>query len=916
MGSAGKEKEPKQKKKPGRVPTSCAECRRLKLRCDRNVPCEKCVSRGCGSICPNGVLTPGKNNRMILANTEQLHDRIDLIMARNRELENALRSLQGTVSDQPHPLLLEKDRLNLKITIQQGSSSDPSTPSSSKSPSTSRISPANQPHDVAETRTEEDRSNVDVFGTLIVGRRGESRYLGQTARAEYLNEVGSRVPQTSTQSSRLSTRISQVSLSDSSIRDKGLLSELLELLPSYSEALHLCEVYLEYGKFLYSPMSRREIVDEALAVVYRARQYSEFDHYHMLSLLFIIFAVAELFNLKKLPYTPEAHEYYHLSRVALQFSPPANDTTLQGIQSLIHMAQYLELTKLDLSNPETGWMHIGYAMRLAHGVGLHLNSARWKLGEDLSQRRHNLFWRLYVSDVQISSHMGRPASVSSTHIDVPPPPKPRNHVNAPADLFHLWNIHFTLLLSSISETVPTPNTSTYSVIIDNDRRIRDFEILEQWRISGDAESLSSDIAMYRWLALSAKEAALINLHRGYFAQALQEAPADLQQHRYLPSVVAIYRSSWRLIHGLIVTWTAIPKFLARVNIAWSHGFSAAILLCQLVTRAPTSHFTSAGLDELDNLTSLFDSAASTCYASSTLLATVQNLRQKAHDATAPPPRRFQLYSEESGYSITVAELDRLNGKTTLISEHRTSSSTSLSGSNVFSSSVSTSHDTSRSRATSVTISDVAEGSHSYYTPPTSLFHIVDKLHATLAHDLREFSLGTVGAMDFFDFSGTEDGPSDVDITMSISPPPSTFQETARPKEPPHLPPIGQAQPQVQLHPQINRDYLSREPISPVPSPDSPHIPSHNQYFHTTLQQEPLGFLSEPRRSTHALTQTGSGSPGGSSIGTGAHGLGGFGSAAVFPLGFQSGWGSGFGHSPIMLDPSWNTFVEQLGFCQG
>ena len=111
-----------------------------------------------------GVLTPGKNNRMILANTEQLHDRIDLIMVRNRELEYTLRSLQDTVSDQPHPLLMEKDRLNLKITIQQGSSSDPSTPSSSKSPSTSRISPTNQPPDVTEMRLEEDRPNVDAYG--------------------------------------------------------------------------------------------------------------------------------------------------------------------------------------------------------------------------------------------------------------------------------------------------------------------------------------------------------------------------------------------------------------------------------------------------------------------------------------------------------------------------------------------------------------------------------------------------------------------------------------------------------------------------------------------------------------------------------------------------------------------------------
>lgn len=78
-------------------------------------------------------------------------------------------------------------------------------------------------------------------------------------------------------------------------------------------------------------------------------------------------------------------------------------------------------------------------------------------------------------------------------------------VNFASILVHLWNIHFTLLLSSISETALTPNASIYSVLLDSDRRIRDFEILEQWRISGDAESLSPDVAMYRWLALSAKE---------------------------------------------------------------------------------------------------------------------------------------------------------------------------------------------------------------------------------------------------------------------------------------------------------------------------------------------------------------------------------------------------------------------------
>ncbi len=78
-------------------------------------------------------------------------------------------------------------------------------------------------------------------------------------------------------------------------------------------------------------------------------------------------------------------------------------------------------------------------------------------------------------------------------------------INLLSILVHSWNIHFTLLLSSISETAIIPNGSNYSALLDSDRRLRDFEILEQWRMPGDTDSLSPDIAMYRWLALSVKE---------------------------------------------------------------------------------------------------------------------------------------------------------------------------------------------------------------------------------------------------------------------------------------------------------------------------------------------------------------------------------------------------------------------------
>jgi hypothetical protein len=106
-----------------------------------------------------------------------------------------------------------------------------------------------------------------------------------------------------------------------------------------------------------------------------------------------------------------------------------------------------------------------------------------------------------------------------------------------------------------------------------------------------------DIHVYRWLALSSQEISewplsfqlemcstfvdnadpvLLNLHRPYFTQALQETPADLQRHRYVPSVVATYRSAWRLSRGIALTWRAVPAILARLILPWSHALSAAV----------------------------------------------------------------------------------------------------------------------------------------------------------------------------------------------------------------------------------------------------------------------------------------------------------------------------------------------------
>lgn len=47
-------------------------------------------------------------------------------------------------------------------------------------------------------------------------------------------------------------------------------------------------------------------------------------------------------------------------------------------------------------------------------------------------------------------------------------------------------------------------------------------------------------------------------------------------------------------------------------------------MCLLVTRAPTSHLTSAALDELENLTSLFDSSSASSRSADKFLVRTLN----------------------------------------------------------------------------------------------------------------------------------------------------------------------------------------------------------------------------------------------------------------------------------------------------
>ncbi|KAJ3574344.1 hypothetical protein NP233_g1815 [Leucocoprinus birnbaumii] len=661
----GKGKEPKQRKKPGRVPTSCAECRRLKLRCDKNVnfrrcpmgaeiPCGQCVKRGCGSICPDGVLTPGKNGRLVLAGTEELHDRISHFSSRIRDLEGALQALQTQVSDAPHPLLL-KDSLG-ELTPAPAPLR-PTTSSSADPISTPIPGPSRRTPPTTIATMEPDPAAITEFsGTLSVSGNGQSSFCGPTARLE-------RPSRGDAKPSRLSSELFEFACEDHTGKKERLGNEIFHLRPSPSEASRLLELYLQYGKVMYSPVPRTEVYDEIFMPVYRAGSFSDLQP-DTLALLFMVFAISIHFDPKRRSESHDANEYYYLAKASLHLASD-RENTLHYIQTLIHMSHYLHFSGSESALSDSRSDYLSRAIRIGFKMGLHLHGVRWDLPDDLAQRRSRMFCEIFLLDTWTSFYSGRPPMVSLAFMDRTTPKDIDEGVDSEGNKkpgFHTWTYKYAILLHSIMAVAFGPKPPPYSTILDLDLKIRNFPVPMRWRPMCEPEDTPApppDVQMVRFMVSFAKESTLLNLHRSYFISALEEMPNDLPSHPFIPSVLAIYRSAWRLMRGLRFIWDIAPELVSKMSVAWSQALSAAVIICLFVTMTPGSHLTGPALNELDLLIVLFEEAVPTCRAASDLILDLRSLRRHSRLTAG---RSYQ----DEGYVISTSDLGRLNGKTYLL----------------------------------------------------------------------------------------------------------------------------------------------------------------------------------------------------------------------------------------------------------
>lgn len=73
-----------------------------------------------------------------------------------------------------------------------------------------------------------------------------------------------------------------------------------------------------------------------------------------------------------------------------------------------------------------------------------------------------------------------------------------------------------------------------------------------------------------------KNSALFYMHRGFFAQALEDCPADPMGSKYAPSVLAAYTSACTFVNLVMSLFEQQKVLTERMWFLFTHVFSCAV----------------------------------------------------------------------------------------------------------------------------------------------------------------------------------------------------------------------------------------------------------------------------------------------------------------------------------------------------
>ncbi|KAF8582754.1 hypothetical protein K439DRAFT_1618030 [Ramaria rubella] len=609
-----------------RMQLACAECRRLKLKCDKNTPCLSCVRRGCASICPQGRMI-SKGSQFVLANTEQLHDKIDALIGRVRQLENALEASHSHNSCDPHPLL--RDELRIIAT-----------------PIDSAIS--SEPEPIVK-----EEELVESMGTLTLDNCG-ARYFGATgAFADNDGPDGAVYKydgEASLALAGLPAKIAHMAhafpVRLPSFDEAHLSTWILEnCLPPFPEAWSLFENYWEHYAWHFTPFPRAAFVEQILSPLYhRSPDNGDKPLGHRLALLFMVlpsvvswrdvFAIGDLMDFTKPLQPASGLRYYLLARASLCLDPVFESPTVTALQATYLMGVFLMMSR-GINEPEHAWVMSGNQSQ----VSTHEHDAtKFHLSSEEVENRQYVLVSVVSAEIWQCLSTGRPPSQTFSSFDWAFSKIQSADMEADKSA-RFWAASFIRDCSEkVLETVVGNKPTSYSSILELDAKIREHPIHEPL---SDAVLSTEDhgvsITMQRSFMGLIRVVSLLFLHRRCFALALRDFPDDPLKSPFAPSVMACHHSATHFLTNIIALHDAVPAMALRIWFIWPNIFAATLILGSIVARSPN------------------------CSLAPSALSTVRQLKEKAFTAFARNKAPRDHFSTAPGGIQVLDEIHALGG---------------------------------------------------------------------------------------------------------------------------------------------------------------------------------------------------------------------------------------------------------------
>ncbi|KAG5351982.1 hypothetical protein C0989_004276 [Termitomyces sp. Mn162] len=412
-----------------------------------------------------------------LADTDQLHKKIAEMSHRIRQLEDALAILQSTVSDQRHPLL-EDDLLKVKFGPEAQNRQQPFSP---------------------EAVEQNFTQSIDAFGTLTLGNSGDVKYFGRSAGSEAGEESDDEDAEEETLHTSMSVDVKgllpQFPFSRPKLSTSVIIAYLESHLPSQERAYTLGDTYIKHASNFFRPIKQDELFNSFLPGIYKAAAVRHSQNEspsssetaqaspdaiknspHALATLFFLFALGALLDLSLPPYNAEAEHYYELGHSALGLRVTFDSPQLDTVQALGLMATYHCFAGKKFHR-DSAWCVMSFAMKIAQGIGLHRDSARWKMDPKTVQKRRTLFWEVFTADVSHSLALGRPPAMHLSYIDCEFPIDEEATLNDKGEIQNgFWRMKYTFgrdLFLAVSDATLVAKSPSYSTILEIDRKVRE-----------------------------------------------------------------------------------------------------------------------------------------------------------------------------------------------------------------------------------------------------------------------------------------------------------------------------------------------------------------------------------------------------------------------------------------------------------